>query len=358
MMFNPCDTTQLRQNVKAWHDEMTAHIRSNDPFNHCVSSSMGSIVGDFNSKLHHTLFTNLDFVKQHLYGNIQKAKSKEQMTYLLLLEEDTGHTAYPAKPFHMEEFGFGSKGPKPQEKDPYGFDVHNTLWASMFSSAMGPGSHWWWYYLSSNRLFKYYKPLLTFCSKLPIPSDSFRPFTTGTIEDNLWLVFPNNIQTYYMKNATEDTIYGWCQDTAFAYQSLRALTDSIRFPGSYNPTNTNPNHFIDSMVFDPGGYVYTMNEAKKPGPSSNNNTIALPISNQPVGTLYSINWYDSETGLFCGSSSDRPVQMDGSGNKFLSFQFPSSIRDYRHNSVTNTFGDVVFVIHLMSSEHTHHEDKQ
>ena len=40
-----------------------------------------------------------------------------------------------------------------------------------------------------------------------------------------------------MINATEDTIYGWCQDTAFAYQSLRWLTDNAKL---YNIQGISP----------------------------------------------------------------------------------------------------------------------
>lgn len=356
MFDKTTDTTQLKQKIVAWHNEMAAVIRANDPFGHCVSSSMGSIRGDFNSQLHQTMFTNLDMVKHHYYANVQKAKSLEQVSYLLFLQQDAGHTAYPDKPFHMEEFGFGSGIPSFYDKDSLGIDLHNSLWASLFSSAMGPASHWWWWYLSSKKLFARYKPLLTFCSNLPVPSDSFQSYTTGTPTSNIWLTFPNSIQTYYMKNASEDTIYGWCQDTAFAYQSLRWLTDGVWLAN--DTLNYHYYHFMDSVVFDSTGYVYTLNPLKRPGPSSNSNIVTIPIENIPVGTHYTIKWYDSETGLLLYQSIDITVKVNGNQDKYLSFIFPTQIRNLKQNIITNTFGDAVFVIHQMENGQPGHEDKE
>lgn len=138
-----------------------------------------------------------------------------------------------------------------------------------------------------------------------------------------------------MINAAEDTIYGWSQDTAFAYQSLRHLTDPVG----------DDHHFVNGMVNDPQGYVYTLSSEKKPGASSSINTIEIPIYRQPVGTRYVIRWFDSETGLEIPSEVTTGVVT---GNWFvpkeLSFEFPISIRDPRTRSVNNTFGDAVFMI--------------
>ena len=148
-----------------------------------------------------------------------------------------------------------------------------------------------------------------------------------------------------MINATEDTIYGWSQDTAFAYQSLRWLTD-----------NVSNHHFIVGSVFDPLGYVYTLDISKRPQPSSNSNTIEIPITNQNVGIYYSVTWYNSETGLKYtgpGMSSTACVHINGDGRKVISFDFPSYIRDLQNHTVNNTFGDAVFVVkkkHVQNSQ--------
>lgn len=151
-----------------------------------------------------------------------------------------------------------------------------------------------------------------------------------------------------MTNTAEDTIMGWCQDTAFAYQSLRWLTDSVRM--QYDTLNNGqilkPFYFVDNVPpLDPNGYIYTLDPLKRPAPSSNSNVITLPIINQPVGTTYKLRWYDSETGLSNNEIILGPtVQQDFQGNKFLSFHFPSHIRDLNKQTINNTFGDAVFVL--------------
>ena len=165
-------------------------------------------------------------------------------------------------------------------------------------------------------------------------SDSFKAQTTGTERGKL-LVFPNNLETYYLVNADFDTLIGWCQDTVFTYQALRHLTDR----------NGSNGHFADNAVFDPQGYVYTLNPAKRPGPSSDDNSIVLPIKNQPRGTEYTVRWFDAETGLeLTDEATTVTVKRPFLRGKRLTIAFPSSIRDVEAGRINNTFGDAVFVI--------------
>ena len=332
---------QQRSNMQYWHEQMASYIRSIDPFHHCISTSMGTITGN-EASLYNSLFNSMDFVQQHNYQNIQKAKSREQFSNVLRNKTNEAHAAYPSKPFVMEEFGFGQGfGPTYERKDPHGIDIHNSLWSSLFSTSMGPASFWQWSFLNNCGLFKRFKPILTFCSKLPIPSDSFTSGCTGIEHDN-FLTFENNIETYYMINSSEDTIYGWSQDTAFAYQSLRWLTDSVRF---VNDSTGYEWHFVDDGILDPSGYVYTLYSWKKPQPSSNSNTINIPITQHSVGTKFIVKWYDAETGLSLNLQTIVAVQQNGSGGKRLSFTFPSTIRKIKQNMVTNTLADAVFTIY-------------
>lgn len=331
----------LGEKIKNWHYDMSSYIRRIDPFNHCISTSMSNY--ESYSDLYSSIFTEFDFVQRHNYQNINKAKSKEQFSYILYNLSKDAHLDYPNKPFFMGEFAFGNRKLY-NNKDPYGIDLHNSLWSSLFSTSMGPSSFWWWGYLDEMGLFNRYEPLFTFCQNLPILSESFQAYTTGVVSGDQ-LLFPNNIETYYMKNSTEDTIYGWSQDTAFCYQSLRWLTDSV-IPAS-QPHGL---HFVDSVVFDPNGYVYTLNPQKKPKPSSNSNEIVIKLQSVPVGTQYEIHWYNSETGLeYNNSTTNTIVQQTLMGRKYIAFLFPSSIRDLTNRRINNTFGDAVFTIFLSNS---------
>ena len=315
--------------VTKWHTDMAQQIRSNDPFHHPVTTSIGY---DSEGLLFKRIYTNLDIVQDHHYANVQKAKSKEQISHHLYLTSLEARKVYPNKPFFIGEFGFGSSNSQRYfEKDPYGIDLHNTLWSTLFSGMMGAASFWQWTALEKCGTNKNFKPMLVFSKSMPIPSASFSPRTTGENSKTAknTIVFPNGLETYYMINATEDTLYGWSQDTAFTYQSLRSLTDKIGSNG----------HFKDDGIVDPKGYVYTLNANKRPRPSSRNNGIVLPVTKQPIGTKYVVRWYDTETGY--EMEAEKTIVVVGKDNK-LSFDFPTSIRERRR--INNTFGDAVFVI--------------
>lgn len=323
---------QTQREMVKWHEQMAEYIRSIDPYHHLISTSLGS--GKDISILNNA-FNSMDFVQGHNYQNIQKAKSKEQVSYILY-QKSKDALSYQ-KPFFMGEYGFGQGSSKAtyDDKDPKGIDLHNSLWSSAFSGSMGPASFWFWETMDKNNWYDRFLPVTTFFSKLPVLSDSFTAQTTGTVTGSS-LVFPNNLETYYMVNASEDTLMGWCQDTAFCYQSLRWLTDEAGKKG----------HFVDNgLVSDPEGYVYTLNPAKRPKPSYLNNRIVLPIENQPKGTQYTVRWFDAETGLEMTSEATTVVvKKPWFRNKRITIDFPSSVRDLKNNKINNTFGDAVFLI--------------
>lgn len=324
---------QTQRNIVQWHNQMADYIRSIDPYQHLISTSLGS---GKDIDILYDAFDHLDFMQEHNYQNIQKAASKEQFTHVLYREATTAREKHPDKPFFMGEFGFGQGGSKPSYdvKDPKGIDLHNSLWSSAFSGSMGPASFWYWENLDKNNWYDHFKPLLTFFGNLPVLSDSFTAKHTGSVK-GLKLTFPNHLQTYYMVNANEDTLLGWSQDTAFCYQSLRLLTDRMG----------KNHHFADDGLFDPDGYVYTLNPSKRPAPSYPSNRIVLPISNQPRGTLYQVRWFDAETGLeLTEEATTVVVRRPLFRSKRIVIEFPSSIRDIWGAKINNTLGDAVFMI--------------
>lgn len=322
--------------VTQWHNDMARYVRSNDPFHHLVTTSIGY---ESESILFDRIFNDLDIVQYHHYANVQKARSKELISHRLYLASLKEQRVYPKKLFFIGEFGFGSSDSQRYlEKDPHGIDLHNTLWSTLFSGTMSSASFWQWTALDKCGTHKAFKPMYIFSKSLPILSDSFDPRTTGEISkaSKNKLVFPNSLETYYMVNAAEDTLYGWSQDTIFTYQSLRRLSDKV---GSNE-------HFVDDGIEDAKGYVYTLNANKRPRPSSRSNTITLPIVRQPDGTVYNVRWYDSETG---GELTSERTTATVKG-KALTIEFPSSIRDLKKRRINNTFGDAVFVITSANNE--------
>lgn len=334
---NPLDEANA-MNLANWHAEMANYIRANDPYGHLITTSKGSstVLGDYAPRL----YDHLDLMQDHLYQHIQKSKSAEQMSYSLLKKSLNARLEQAEMPYFMGEYGLNSPtaGQDYDHKDPKGIDMHNSLWSSLFSGSMGPASFWYWSHLSRKNLFERFKPLTVFCKNLPILSDSFSAKITGSVSKGT-LEFPNNLATYYLINATEDTLYGWSQDTAFCYQSLRRLTDPLG----------NNGHFADQGTVDSTGYVYTLDPAKRPKPSSRRNTIIIPVPNQPTRTKYAIRWFDAETGKeLVEEATTAVVRRRLFSGKSLSIQFPSSIRDTKNSMINNTFGDAVFVIYKLN----------
>ena len=103
-----------------------------------------------------------------------------------------------------------------------------------------------------------------------------------------------------------------------------------------------------------------------PKPSSNSNTIVIPINNQNIGTEYVLKWYDSETGLEYNSGGNQhtpvqhgiaTVQLHNDGLKYLSIEFPSWVRDLQTQTIHNTFGDAVFSLNKReNSKKTNNEE--
>ena len=320
--------------IISWHNDMAATIRSFDTHQHLVSTSLGNVTEL--SAINNRIFDNLDIVQDHNYQNLQKAKSKDQMSQVLFNKSNEMRERYPQKPCFMGEYGLSNKasGIDNTTKDPKGIDLHNSLWSSLFSGSMGSASFWYWKELRQNDAYNRFKPMMVFSDNLPILSGTFTSATTGYLKGS-YLEFPNNIATYYMVNAAEDTLIGWCQDTAFCYQSLRRLTDKVEKNG----------HFSDDVVFDPEGYVYTLNPAKRPAPSFIVNRIVLPVENQPSGTQYRVRWFNAETGYeITEEATTVTVRKPWFRSTRIEIDFPYSIRDILGVRINNTFGDAVFMI--------------
>ena len=260
------------------------------------------------------------------------------MTQMLYEKTEEMREGYPQTPCFVGEYGLKNtaSGIDYLSKDPHGIDIHNSSWSSLFSGAIGPASFWYWRQLDKLNLYSLFKPLTVFCSGLPMLSDAFTPATTGVVEGSS-LVYPDQMQTYYLINNEEDTILGWCQDMAFAYQSLRRLTDVIG----------NDGHFVNDGVRDSQGYVYTLDPSVKPNAESISGIIRIPMGKQRRGTRYQVRWYDTETGLEIPSeATEAVVRYRLFQGRQLRLRFPESLRD--GSSYANTFGDAAFVIYKIS----------
>jgi hypothetical protein len=116
---------------------------------------------------------------------------------------------------------------------------------------------------------------------------------------------------------------------------LRRLTDTEILKG----------HFVNDAKCDTKGYVYTLNQNRKPRPYSNSNVITIPISKQDVGTQYIVRWFDGETGLEIAQEKvQTKVKRAWWSNPYIEIMFPSTIRDLKNRQINNTYGDAAFIV--------------
>ena len=361
---NKCDTASFREAVIAWHDSMSQYIKSIDPFNHLVTTSTTTHAGinEWNPEQNASFFRDIntlemiDIAQDHSYKNANNLSDNFQNHHFTIM--CSTHDLIN-KPSFIEEFGYEQFGKEQEliditlpngstvkrryggwQNDPKGIELHNSLWSGSFSGAMGAPSIWWWSYVfnksdtqQKQQLFNYLKPVHRFFNNIPIPSNTFYPYSNKEKVNGTW-TYPNGIETYYLMNENCDTIYGWAHDTNFRYQKIK-LEAIENYPYGYIVPESNT--YLNS-------YLRTLNSDRRPTPISNSNGITIKVKNQPIGAQYIIKWYDSRTGNIIQTDL---AYVSGSGsNKILSFEFPSSIRDLHNNKIHNNFGDVVFAIFL------------
>lgn len=140
-LFNEMNLTQdystltNKNNASNWAIEMGQYLKTSDPNTHLVSNSY------HNSVEGASVWTdpNFDWVQTHIYNT--SANIDDDV--VKLTEEMIGNYN---KPYQVGEFGIYVDDPSniTATNDPQAVHFHNTMWASLFSGAVGSASTWWW----------------------------------------------------------------------------------------------------------------------------------------------------------------------------------------------------------------------
>jgi hypothetical protein len=159
---------EVKTAVKDWHNEMALFLKDKDPFKHLVTTSFGNYEDPSVFQL-----PSMDFSQNHAYidaPNVEQALADISRNNIKTL----------GKPTLNGEFGIDASPSSLSTLDPKGIHIHNSLWATAFSGAMGAGASWWWdTYLEPKNLYVHYTPLSIFLSKLKLKADKYR-FTPAT----------------------------------------------------------------------------------------------------------------------------------------------------------------------------------
>lgn len=128
--FNEVDLTSYKRwdDVTAWHDKMSAYLRSLDPYHHLQTSSV--------SWGPEKLFPvkGLDYLQSHAY-----------VTDIIGTQQSISKRVKNAEPLRPHFFGeMSSDASGPASGDTGGVVLHNQLWSSIHSWDAGTAMTWWW----------------------------------------------------------------------------------------------------------------------------------------------------------------------------------------------------------------------
>ena len=172
-LFNEVDWTDdfsksdgiVKTAVKNWHIEMSAYLKSIDPYKHLVTTSYYNPADDvdvWKSK-------DIDFSQTHFYNGSANFET-------VLAEGVRTDLTRVGKPAYTGEFGVNTSQSSLSTLDPDGIHIHNAVWATLFSGGMGGGSTWWWdSYIAPRDLYYHYKAPALLASSLNFIGDDYKP---------------------------------------------------------------------------------------------------------------------------------------------------------------------------------------
>ncbi|WP_082795947.1 T9SS type A sorting domain-containing protein [Flammeovirga sp. SJP92] len=132
-LFNEVDNLIRDENfnandIEAWHNEMSTYLKSIDPYNHIVTTSITG--AEINNMFHQP---NLDLIQSHPYGPVEGVISAIQTL-----------TDRYNKPYVAGEFADDWVAPTSQTMADYQKSFHRGLWTALFQPTPILPMTWWW----------------------------------------------------------------------------------------------------------------------------------------------------------------------------------------------------------------------
>ncbi|MBL7816580.1 MAG: DUF5060 domain-containing protein [Saprospiraceae bacterium] len=166
-------TPSVKTAVRNWHIEMAQFIRQKDPHKHLVTTSFS---GEEDPVLWQR--SEIDFTQNHSYVDAANLES-------ILAEISRNNINTFGKPTLNTEFGLNPSNISLSTIDPNGIHIHNALWGTTFSGAMGAGGTWWWdSYVELSNLYRHFTPLSNFLSKQSLKADNFKSTKAVSMDGN------------------------------------------------------------------------------------------------------------------------------------------------------------------------------
>lgn len=177
--FNEVDWANITEkvptgNIAAWHEYMAAYLRSIDPYDRIITTSLShSDFGDLWG------LKNMDFTQRHIYGSMEQ-----------LIGFQTQYARYN-KPFVSGEFSLDYRGVTQHTPAEYGKEVHMGIWRGMFMNTPITPLTWWWDFHADNGHYFHFKYARDF-------SDKTLADTKGIVNVNA--TAPGNVEVRALKS--------------------------------------------------------------------------------------------------------------------------------------------------------------
>ncbi len=216
-----------KNNITAWHSEMSTYLKQIDP-NHLITTSFASSEREPNI----WSLPNIDLTTVHRYTYFNTSYpggfdhwETEGMTGYVVQSRNSFF-----KPIIFGEFALSPNGWDQMTNDTTGeYGFHNQLWSSIMQRALGTSMHWQWdKYIDDFDLYDHYKPLGIF-----LQNEDLR---------NLQIYKSNNgiVRTYGLKNW--EKAFVWVQDLNHTFINRNL------------PQNVISGETLTMSVFDNGTY--------------------------------------------------------------------------------------------------------
>lgn len=160
-----------REDLAAWHEEMSAWLKSIDPFGHLVTTSFWSKTGP----AEFWNMPNIDMAQTHCYTNNDYGVGPVLGGYC------AHQAAHYAKPNLLAEFGIRSHE-STSDKDPEGWHIHNALWAGVMSGCAGAPMPWWHEsYIEPLDLYFHFTSIGRFVAGMAMDQARWRPLEAPVV---------------------------------------------------------------------------------------------------------------------------------------------------------------------------------